>query len=65
LLRENEKENCLSTKAKLAFTLYNGMGAVHAEITLKNVKDESIALETVTAVVDTGAISLVITEKLR
>ena len=41
------------------------MGTVHAEITLKNVKDESIAPETVTAVVDTGAMSLVITEELR
>jgi len=41
------------------------MGTVHAEITLKNVKDDSIAPETVTAVVDTGAMSLVITEELR
>ena len=41
------------------------MGTVHAEITLKNVKDEAIAPETVTAVVDTGAMSLVITEELR
>jgi clan AA aspartic protease len=41
------------------------MGTVHAEITLKNVKNEAIAPETVTAVVDTGAMSLVITEELR
>jgi clan AA aspartic protease len=41
------------------------MGTVYAEITLKNVKNESIAPETVTAVVDTGAMSLVITEELR
>jgi clan AA aspartic protease len=52
------------------------MGFVNAEITLKNVKDMVIAeaglikdaeirQETVTARVDTGAISLVINEKLR
>ena len=52
------------------------MGTIHAEITLKNVKDEAIAqaghiksedirTATVTAVVDTGAMSLVITEELR
>jgi clan AA aspartic protease len=52
------------------------MGIVHAEITLKNVEDgikariglinpEEIRTSTVTAVVDTGAMSLVITEELR
>jgi clan AA aspartic protease len=52
------------------------MGMVHAEITLKNVMDEgnarsglikpeSIRTATVTAVVDTGAMHLVINEKLR
>ena len=41
------------------------MGIVHTEITLKNVKDEAIAPETVTAVVDTGSLNLVITEDLR
>jgi len=51
------------------------MGTVHAEITLKNAKDEGKALDglikeedvraaTVQAVVDTGAMSLVITEEL-
>jgi clan AA aspartic protease len=52
------------------------MGFVHAEITLKNAGDEIIAQRgllkdteirqtTVTAMVDTGAITLVINEKLR
>ena len=41
------------------------MGIVHAEITLKNVKDETIAPVTVTAVVDTGSLNMVITEELR
>ncbi|MDR0312323.1 MAG: retroviral-like aspartic protease family protein [Treponema sp.] len=52
------------------------MGMVHAEITLKNVEDgaiaraglikpEGIRTATVTAVVDTGAMHLVINEKLR
>jgi clan AA aspartic protease len=52
------------------------MGMVHAEITLKNVLDEgnarsglikpeSIRTATVTAVVDTGAMHLVINEELR
>ena len=52
------------------------MGFVHAEITLKNVKDifraeeglikdHEIRQATVTAMVDTGAITLVINEKLR
>ena len=51
------------------------MGTVHAEITLKNAHDESKAQEgliktediraiTVQAIVDTGAMSLVITEEL-
>jgi len=52
------------------------MGMVHAEITLKNVRDDAnaemgvikaddVRTATVTAVVDTGAMSLVITEDLR
>ena len=52
------------------------MGMVYAEITLKNVKDEGkaeggfakpedIRTATVTAVADTGAMNLVITEELR
>jgi len=52
------------------------MGTVHAEITLKNVidwadckrgiiKEQDVRSATVTAVVDTGAMSLVITEELR
>ena len=52
------------------------MGMIHTEITLKNAADESKASEglikenavravTVTAVVDTGAASLVISEELR
>jgi clan AA aspartic protease len=52
------------------------MGFIHAEITLKNVKDMAIAgagfkkdaeirQRTVTALVDTGAITLVINENLR
>ena len=41
------------------------MGMVYTEITLKNVMDETIAPETVTAVVDTGSLNLVITEELR
>ena len=52
------------------------MGTVYAEITLKNAYEEGKALEglikaedvrtaTVTAIVDTGAMSLVITEDLR
>ena len=52
------------------------MGMVHAEITLKNLQDEikadlgviraeDIRTATVTALVDTGATSLVITEELR
>ena len=52
------------------------MGTVYTEITLKNVfdcaeyergliKEENIRAETVTALVDTGAMSLVITEELR
>jgi clan AA aspartic protease len=52
------------------------MGLVHAEISLKNVKDvikaeeglvseQAIHQATVTALVDTGAITLVINEKLR
>ena len=52
------------------------MGFVHAEITLKNAADIAVAKRgltsgqeirqaTVTAVVDTGAITLVITEQLR
>ena len=41
------------------------MGLVHAEITLKNVKSDSIAPVTVTAIVDTGSMNLVITEELR
>ena len=52
------------------------MGMTRAEITLKNVRDENYAqcghikeeeirTATVTAVVDTGAMSLVITEELR
>ena len=52
------------------------MGAVYTEITLKNafdvrdherghIKEEDIRSETVTALVDTGAMSLVITEALR
>jgi len=40
------------------------MGIVHAEITLKNLKNETIAPETVTAIVDTGSLNLVITEDL-
>ena len=52
------------------------MGTVHAEVTLRNANDESdcrrgiikehdVRSATVTAVVDTGAMSLVITEELR
>jgi len=41
------------------------MGMVYTEITLKNVKDETVAPETVTAIVDTGSLNLVITEELR
>jgi len=41
------------------------MGIVHTEITLKNVKNGTIAPETVTAIVDTGSLNLVITEELR
>ena len=52
------------------------MGMVHAEITLKNVKDEGkaetglikaedVRTATVTAVADTGSMNLVITEELR
>ena len=52
------------------------MGMVHAEITLKNIMDEGYARDgyikpedirtaTVKAIVDTGAMSLVITEDLR
>ena len=52
------------------------MGTVYAEITLKNANDvgnherglvgeDNIRSETVTALVDTGAMSLVITEELR
>ena len=52
------------------------MGFVHAEITLKNakdifkaedglIKDQEIRQTTVTALVDTGAMSLVINEQLR
>ena len=40
------------------------MGIVHAEITLKNARNDSIAPVTVTAVVDTGSMYLVITEEL-
>jgi len=39
------------------------MGIVHAEITLKNVLNASIAPVTVTAIVDTGSMHLVITEE--
>jgi len=52
------------------------MGMVQAEITLKNIRDEGLALHgyiktkeirtaTVTSIVDTGAMYLVITEELR
>ena len=41
------------------------MGIVQTEITLKNVKNETFAPETVTAIVDTGSLNLVITEELR
>jgi clan AA aspartic protease len=52
------------------------MGIVHAEITIKNLRDENLAdsgmikdseirQTTVTAVVDTGAITLVINEAIR
>ena len=41
------------------------MGIVHTEITLKNVKNETFAPETVTAIVDTSSLHLVINEELR
>ena len=52
------------------------MGIAHAEITLKNIRDENLARHgyikaeeirtaAVTAIVDTGAMSLIITEELR
>ena len=52
------------------------MGTVYAEITLKNeidnadyerglIKEQDVRSETVTAIVDTGALNLIITEELR